>query len=157
MRLGSRESHRAHPHHRSHKDASLRERRRGKVWNCKTQRELCARQAGIDIEGIEDAARIKAVDRVTSHDGRESDLYRSVPVNRQRRSWRVQDASQAVGARHKDIRGSRGNSSQSQAIADFHYCRLTPYATQGVGMEQVTKTGFARDEEEAVRQQRWPL
>ncbi len=40
--------------------------------------------------------------------------------------------------------------------ADAHHCRLTPYAAQGVGVEQVPKTGFARDEDEAAWQQRWP-
>ena len=54
-----------------------------------------------------------------------------------------------------DQEANYGNSSLSQS-ADAHHCRLTPYAAQGVGVEQVPKTGFARDEDEAAWQQRWP-
>src|SRR6266487_4044769 len=149
------DSHRAYSLKRTHKYASLGERRCGEMWDRNAQRELCTHQAGISIESIERATGIQAVERVTSHDGRESDLSKSVPINLQCRSWRVQDASQAVGARDKDLWANGGNSSLSQS-ADAHYCRLTPYATQGVGVEQVPKTRFARDEDEAARQQRWP-
>src|SRR5258706_8611803 len=121
----SRDSHRAHSLKRTHKNASLGERRRGKVWNRKAQRELCTHQAGVDIESIEGATWIKAVERVTPHDGREIYLFSGVPINRQLRSCWVQDPSQAVGARHKDLGANRGSSSHGQPIADFHRCRLT--------------------------------
>jgi hypothetical protein len=151
----SGERHRAHSLKRTYKNASPGDRRCGKVWNRDAQRELCAHQAGIEIKSIEGAIQIKAVERVSPHNGRESDLISSVPVNRQFRSCRVQDASQAVEARYKDLRANRGNSSLSQS-ADTHHCHLTPYTTQIVGMEQVPKTGFTSDEDEAPWQQCWP-
>ncbi len=60
-------------------------------------------QAGLRIERIEGTTGIKAVERVTSHNGRQCDLAKCVPINLQRRSWRVQDASQAVEAGYKDL------------------------------------------------------
>src|SRR6266699_7333277 len=84
------ERHRAHSLERPHKDASLGERRCGEMWDRNTQRELCTHQAGLNIESIEGAIKIKAVDCVTSHDGRQGDLSSSVPIHLQRRSWRVQ-------------------------------------------------------------------
>src|SRR6266567_1819065 len=97
------ESHRAHSLKRAHKDTSLGERWCGKVWDRHAQRELCTHQAGLSVERIEGAIGIKAVEGVTSHDGRQRDLVQRVPIHLQCRSWRVQDASEAVEARDKDL------------------------------------------------------
>src|SRR6266567_1342426 len=147
----SGESYRTHSLVRTYKNASPGDRGGGKVWNRKAQRELCTHQAGRDIKSIEGAIEIKTVERVTSHDGRERDLMSGLPINLQLRSCRVQDASEAVEARHKDLCANGGNSSLGQS-ADAHHCHLTSYTTQIVGMKQVAKTGLARDENEAARQ-----
>src|SRR5215469_15276456 len=97
----SRDCHCAYSLKRTHKNASLGERRRGKVRKRNAQRELCTHHAGINIESIEGATQIKTVERVTPHDGREIDVLGSVPINRQLRSRRVKDPPQAIGARHK--------------------------------------------------------
>src|SRR5258708_26634916 len=94
----SRDSHCAHSLKRTHKNASLGERRRGKVWNRKAQRELCTHQAGVDIESIEGATGIKAVKRVTPPDGREVYLWTRLPINGPLRSCWGLDPSQAAGA-----------------------------------------------------------
>src|SRR5215469_9954035 len=101
--LSSVNSHRAHSLKRTHIDASLGERWCGKVGDRNAQRELRPHQAGLRIERIEGAFGIQAVERVTSHDGRQRDLAKRVPIHLQRRSWRVQDASQAIEARDKDL------------------------------------------------------
>src|SRR5215469_8147715 len=103
------------------------------------------------IKRVERTCRIQTVDRVTSNNGRASDLRRGSPAQAQVRSRPDHDLTQPIAAGHEYLRAKRG--SPTIGTANMLYLSLATYTTQCISVEQIAQAGLAICKDQSSRQE----